>query len=90
MTRQLITIASAAERLALAEQTVRRYVDQGRLTGYRVGPRQLRLDAHEVDNLARPIVTIATFGNLPTPEVAPAKTATRKFSSTGKVAPAED
>ena len=49
------TIGSAADRLQVTTKTVRRWIAEGRLTGYRVGPRLLRVDAHEVDELLRPI-----------------------------------
>ena len=57
--RELITFDDASGRLALDPKTIRRYVAQGLLTGYRVGPRALRLDAAEVDALAQPIPTSA-------------------------------
>lgn len=57
MSRRLITLAQAADQLALDERTIRRYVAAGLLTGYRIGPRALRLDAAEVEGLARPIPT---------------------------------
>lgn len=42
------TVAEVAELFSLSERTIRRYVDSGRLTAYRVGPRALRLDPDEV------------------------------------------
>lgn len=54
--RHLLTLAQAADILSLDEKTLRRYVSTGRLTGYRVGPRAVRLDAAEVDALVQPIV----------------------------------
>jgi excisionase family DNA binding protein len=59
MARRLITLTHAAEQLALDERTIRRYVSLGLLTGYRIGPRALRVDADEVDALATPIPTAA-------------------------------
>jgi predicted site-specific integrase-resolvase len=55
----LITLSEGGQRLELSEKTLRRYVAAGLLTGYRVGPRALRLDAAEVASLARPIPTAA-------------------------------
>lgn len=55
----LITLSEGGQRLELSEKTLRRYVAAGLLTGYRVGPRDLRLDAAEVAALARPIPTAA-------------------------------
>lgn len=57
--RQLVTLAQASDILALDEKTLRRYVATGRLTGYRVGPRALRLDAAEIDALAQPLPVAA-------------------------------
>lgn len=51
------TIAEAADRLSCSAKTVRRYIADGRLTGYRVGPRMLRVDLAEVDQLLRAIPT---------------------------------
>ncbi len=41
---------------AYAERTLRRYIASGRLTGYRVGPRLVRVDLNELDANLRPIV----------------------------------
>ena len=57
MPEKLVTIAAAAERLSVSELTVRRWIAAGKLTGYRVGPRLLRIDAAELDQIARPIPT---------------------------------
>lgn len=58
--RHLITLAHAADILSLDEKTIRRYVAAGRLIGYRVGPRAIRVDAAEVEALARPIPAAVT------------------------------
>ena len=55
--RHLLTLAQAADSLAMDEKTIRRYIATGRLTGYRIGPRAVRVDADEIDSLARPIPT---------------------------------
>lgn len=57
MSRRLITLTQAADTLALDERTLRRYVSAGMLTGYRIGPRALRVDEAEVEALATPIPT---------------------------------
>lgn len=49
------TLAQAADILACDPKTVRRYVADGRLTGYRIGPRNLRVDLDEVVRLVQPI-----------------------------------
>ena len=57
--RTFITLADGAARLEVNPRTIRRYIADGRLTGYRVGPRLIRLDAAEVDGLLAPIPTAA-------------------------------
>lgn len=59
-TRRPASIAEAAEHIGTSERTVRRYIADGRLTGYRVGPRLIRVDLDELDNLLRPIPTAST------------------------------
>ncbi|MGH3564474.1 MAG: helix-turn-helix transcriptional regulator [Pseudonocardia sp.] len=56
-TRRLASLATAAEYADVSTRTLRRYVSQGRLIGYRVGPRLVKVDLNEVDKLARPIST---------------------------------
>lgn len=53
----LITLAQSAARLEVNPRTVRRYIADGRLTAYRVGPRLIRLDPAEVDGLLAVIPT---------------------------------
>jgi excisionase family DNA binding protein len=55
--RILIDIPEAAEHLRVCTKTVRRFISDGKLTGYRVG-RLIRVDLAEVDALAAPIPTI--------------------------------
>jgi len=47
--RRLASIPNAAEYLGVADKTIRRYIAAGRLTGYRAGPRLIRVDLDEVD-----------------------------------------
>lgn len=60
MSTQWITLEAAAARLAVEPRTIRRYISAGRLTGYRLGPRMLRVSAAEVDALLQPIPTAAS------------------------------
>ena len=53
--RTLITIPAAAEHLGCAPRTIRRYIAQGRLSGYRAGPRLIRVDLNELEQMLRPI-----------------------------------
>lgn len=54
---ELQTLEQAARWLGVSVRTVRRYVAAGALTGYRLGPRLLRVDVAEVVGLPRAIPT---------------------------------
>ena len=56
-TRQLVGLSEAAAYADVFTRTLRRYIAQGRLTGYRVGPRLVKVDLSELDQLPRPIPT---------------------------------
>jgi excisionase family DNA binding protein len=43
-----ITITQVAEQYEVSTRTVRRYIADGRLTAYRIGPRMIRLDVDQV------------------------------------------
>lgn len=53
--RRLAALAVAAEVLDVHPRTIRNWIFDGRLTGYRVG-RLLKVDLDEVERLARPVV----------------------------------
>lgn len=53
--RTRITISQAAESYSVSTRTIRRWIAAGILTGYRVGPTLIRLDADEVEALGRRI-----------------------------------
>ncbi|MBA2559759.1 MAG: helix-turn-helix domain-containing protein [Propionibacteriales bacterium] len=55
--RTLVSINETATHLGCTTRTIRRYIAEGRLTGYRLGPRLVRLDLSEVESLLRPIPT---------------------------------
>lgn len=55
--RRLVSLAAAAEYADVSTRTLRRYISAGRLTGYRVGPRLLKVDLNDLDRLAHPIPT---------------------------------
>jgi excisionase family DNA binding protein len=57
MPRRLATIPTAAEYAAVCTKTIRRRIADGSLTGYRLGPRVLRVDLNEVDAMLKPIPT---------------------------------
>jgi excisionase family DNA binding protein len=58
-TNQLATIGEAAEYVRCNPKTVRRWIAAGYLTGFRVGPRAVRVRLAEVEQLVRRIPTAA-------------------------------
>jgi excisionase family DNA binding protein len=54
-TSRLISLGDAAALLGVHARTVRRYITSGRIQGYRVGPRLVKIDAADIDKLMRPI-----------------------------------
>jgi excisionase family DNA binding protein len=56
--RQLITLSAAAEQLGVCTRTIRRWISEGELRAYRVGPRILRVDQADLDKLLRPLPTL--------------------------------
>jgi excisionase family DNA binding protein len=57
--RHLAPIAEAADYIGANPRTIRRYIAAGRLTGYRVGPRLIRVDLDELEALLRPIPAVS-------------------------------
>ena len=49
------TLTDAAARVGVHRNTLRNRIADGSLTAYRVGPRLIRVDPDEVDQLMRPI-----------------------------------
>jgi excisionase family DNA binding protein len=47
--------AEAARHVGVTPRTIQRYVTRGRLTGWRVGPRLIKVDLGEVEALFRRI-----------------------------------
>ncbi len=60
--RHPISIVQAAEYLDVSPKTIRRYIAAGQLTGYRAGPRLLRVDRNELDAFLRPIPAVSSTG----------------------------
>ena len=52
-------LSSAAPRAGVSERTLRRWIAEGRLAGYRVGPRLLRVHRAELDALFSAVPTAA-------------------------------
>ena len=59
--RPLIALAEVAARLDISTRTLRRYIVAGRLTAYRIGPRLIKIDAAELDELP---VALANYNTL--------------------------
>lgn len=57
--RRYESIQSGADRVGVSTRTVRRWLSQGLIMGYRMGPRTIRLDADELDQKMRAIPTAA-------------------------------
>lgn len=49
------TIGQTAEHFGVDVKTIRRWIAQGRLSAYRVGPRLIRVDRESIIKLANPI-----------------------------------
>ena len=50
-TRRLVRMSAVADAYDISERTVRSWVADGTLTGYRIGQRALRVDLNEVEAL---------------------------------------
>jgi excisionase family DNA binding protein len=47
--RRLSSINGAAESANVSTKTIRRWIAEGRITGYRVGPRLIKVDLDELE-----------------------------------------
>jgi excisionase family DNA binding protein len=63
--RQYVSLAEAQGILGVSNRTLRRWIAEGRLSAYRLGPRMIRLDGDELDRLARPIPSAAATRGAP-------------------------
>ena len=54
-TRHFVSIEQAANYTGLSVKTLRRRIADGTLTGYRAGPKLVRVDLNEVDAMLTPI-----------------------------------
>lgn len=54
---RLGSLAAAADRMGVSPDTVRRMIDRGELTGYRLGKRLIRIDLDELEASIKPIPT---------------------------------
>jgi len=55
--RRLGSVADAAAYADVSSRTIRRWIATGRLPGYRVGPRLVKVDLADLDAIVRPIPT---------------------------------
>jgi excisionase family DNA binding protein len=55
--RRLESIQSAADYAGVSPKTIRRWGSAGRIVLYRAGPRLIRVDLNELDDMLRPIPT---------------------------------
>jgi excisionase family DNA binding protein len=49
------SIQQAADHIGLSTKTIRRYIADGTLRAYRIGPRTIRIDPDSLAALARPM-----------------------------------
>ena len=54
---RLVSLEDAAQHYSVSVKTVRRWIAAGRIEGYRVGPRLLRVRLDSMDSAARRLVT---------------------------------
>lgn len=59
VSRQFISQETAAERWDVSVDTIRRLIRAGKITGYRLNGRIIRVDVAEVDAAFRPIPTVS-------------------------------
>jgi excisionase family DNA binding protein len=52
--RRYVKPIEAAEYLGVTDRTIRQMIADGRLTGYRSGPRLVRIDLNELDAAMKP------------------------------------
>lgn len=59
--RRLVTIGQAAAYASVNPRTIRRRISDGSLTGYRLGPRIIRINLNELDDILTPIPTVGNI-----------------------------
>lgn len=58
-----VPLSVAAEYVSMTEAGMRKFIAEGRLTGYRLGKRAIRVDMREVEDLLTPIPTAKVGSN---------------------------
>jgi excisionase family DNA binding protein len=61
--RHLASINQAANYAGVCTKTIRRMISRGELTGYRLGPRLVRIDLRELDTTLRVIPSAGGGGH---------------------------
>jgi excisionase family DNA binding protein len=61
-TRRFGSLDEAALHAHVCTRTIRRRIADGSITGYRFGPRLIRVDLDEVESLLTPMPTAACWG----------------------------
>ena len=54
---RLVSLADAADYYSVSVKTIRRWIADGRIEGYRVGPRLLRVRMESLDSATRRLAT---------------------------------
>lgn len=57
-----VPLSVGAKRLSLTEAGLRKFIAEGRITGYRLGKRAIRVDVRELDALLIPIPAVGRGG----------------------------
>ena len=57
--RRYASIGQAADYAGVSSRTIRRYIVAGRITGYRVGPKLIKVDLDELDRIIKPVPVAA-------------------------------
>lgn len=57
--RKYLSLAEAAEYLGVTDRTIRNLIARGQLTGYRIGPRLIRVSLEEIEDR---LVTVVPTG----------------------------
>lgn len=55
--RRLVSVTEFARHADVSTRTVRRWIAAGHLTGYRVGPRLIKVDLVDLNRITQPIPT---------------------------------
>ena len=52
---ELVNLQDAADRAGVSTRTIRRWIADGRLVAYRVGPKVIRVDLDQLEAVFKPI-----------------------------------